>query len=385
MSAIPKYKTQLYKEEDYAFLSPISEVIEQARAGRMFILVDSEDRENEGDLVIPAQMATPEVINFMVKYARGLVCLALTQERIRELGLGLMPTHNQSMSHTAFADSIEAKEGVTTGISAHDRARTIAVAIDPAKTADDITCPGHIFPLAARNGGSLVRAGHTEAIVDIARLAGLNPSGIVCEIMNEDGTMARLPDLVSFAQHHGLKLAAISDLIAYRRQHDSLIRRSAQEPFTSQYGGDFVMNFYESTHDNTYHAALIKGDITTGAPVLTRMHVANVRQDMLGEDNPRARLLRRSMELIAKEERGVLVLLHPDQSPLFSGLGDGRIPRNHSGRVGERLVEYGAGAQILLDLGVKEMILLSDTEFKVPGLEGYGLKIVGRRPVFGTG
>ncbi len=376
MAAIPRYK-----EEDYAFISPIDEIIDEARNGRMFILVDSEDRENEGDLVIPAQMATPDVINFMVKYARGLVCLCLTQQRIQELGLGLMPTHNQSVSHTAFTDSIEAREGVTTGISAADRARTIAVAIDQTKTDDDIIRPGHIFPLAARNGGVLVRAGHTEAIVDIARLAGLNPSGIVCEIMKDDGTMARLPDLVSFAQHHQLKLATISDLIAYRSQHDSLIRRRSQEPFCSRYGGDFTMNFYESTNDRTYHAALIKGDITDGAPVLIRMHVANVRQDMLGEISARAHLLRRSMELIDQEGRGALVLLHPDQSPLFSELEGGGVPRDHSGLKGERLVEYGAGAQILLDLGVREMILLSDTEFKVPGLEGYGLKIVGWRPV----
>ena len=378
MTAIPRYK-----EEDYAFISPISEIIEEARNGRMFILVDSEDRENEGDLVIPAQMATPEMINFMITNARGLVCLALTQERAQELELGLMPTHNQSVSHTAFTDSIEAKDGVTTGISAHDRARTIEVAIDSTKNANDITRPGHIFPLAARNGGTLVRAGHTEAIVDIARLANLNPSGIVCEIINGDGTMARLPDLVAFAQRHQLKLATISDLIAYRRQHDSLIRRRSQEAFSSRYGGEFTMNFYESTNDLTYHAALVKGDITDGKPVLTRMHVANIRQDMLGEISPRVDLLRRSMEIIEQEGRGALVLLHPDQSPLFSKLEGGGIQRSHSNLKGERLVEYGAGAQILLDLGVREMILLSDTEFKVPGLEGYGLKIVGWRPVLG--
>ena len=363
--------TQLkrYREEDYAYISPTEEIIEEARNGHMFILVDSEDRENEGDLVVPAQMATPEVINFMSKQARGLICLALTQQRVQELGLSLMPVHNQSAARTAFTDSIEAREGVTTGISAHDRAHTIAVAIDSTKNSEDLSRPGHIFPLAARNGGVLVRAGHTEAIVDIARLAGLNHSGVVCEIMNEDGSMARLPDLIAFAQKHHMKIGAIADLIAYRRKKDSLIRRHSERLFTSQHGGEFNMRVYENTCDNNFHAALIKGNIHDGRPVLVRMHVANVLQDMLGEAHPRFDLLKRSMEIIAKEGRGALVLLHPDHSPLFSTQQSGR------------LVEYGSGAQILIDLGIAEMILLSDTEFTVPGLEGYGLKIVGRHPV----
>ena len=363
--------TQLrrYSKEDYDYISPTEEIIEEARNGRMFVLVDSEDRENEGDIVIPAQMATPEVINFMITHARGLVCLAMTQDRIQHLDLSLMSSHNQSAAQTAFTDSIEAREGVTTGISVHDRAHTIAVAIDPTKNSEDLARPGHIFPLVARAGGVLVRAGHTEAIVDIARLAGLNPSGVVCEVINEDGGMARLPELVKFAQHHNMKIGAISDLIAYRRKKDNLLKRYAERRFTSRYGGDFQMFLYENTSDNTYHAALVKGNIADGKPVLTRMHVANVSQDMLGEDSPRANLLKRSMEIIAEEGRGVIVLLHPDRSPVFSA------------QQSSRLVEYGSGAQILIDLGIKEMILLTDTDFKVAGLEGYGLKIVRRHAV----
>jgi 3,4-dihydroxy 2-butanone 4-phosphate synthase/GTP cyclohydrolase II len=360
-----------YSKEDYAYLSSTDEILEEARNGRMFILVDSEDRENEGDLVIPAQMATPEIINFMITHARGLVCLAMTQERVHDLGLDLMPAHNQSAAQTAFTYSIEAREGVTTGISARDRAHTIAVAIDPSKGYEDISGPGHIFPLAARPGGVLVRAGHTEAIVDVARLAGLNPSGVICEIIKEDGDMARLPDLIKFAQRHNLKIGAISDLIAYRRKKDNLLRRHSERRFTSRYGGEFQMRIYENTCDGTYHAALVKGDITDGKPVLTRMHVASVAQDMLGEDSVRSGLLKKSMELIAEEMRGVLVLLHPDRSPLFAK------------QQANRLVEFGSGAQILIDLGVKKMTLLSDTDFKIPGLEGYGLEIVGRRSIFG--
>ena len=362
-----------YKQEDYARISPIEELIEEAKKGKMFILVDSEDRENEGDLVIPAQMASAEIINFMVTHARGLVCLAMTQERVKQLELGLMPVHNQSASRTAFTDSIEARENVTTGISAEDRAYTIKVAIDPEKGYEDLSRPGHIFPLAARNGGVLVRAGHTEAIVDIARLAGLNPSGVVCEIMNDDGTMARLPDLVDFAHRHKMKIGAISDLIAYRRRKDNLITRFSENMFKSQKGGEFKMRVYQNTCDGIYHAALIKGDISTKEPVLTRMHVANVAQDMLGQDHERSSLLHRSMELIAEEGRGVLVLLHPDRSPLFE-------TENHQSG---RLVEYGTGAQILIDLGISEMILMSNTDFTIVGLEGYGLKIAGRRPILG--
>ncbi|NNF71242.1 MAG: 3,4-dihydroxy-2-butanone-4-phosphate synthase, partial [Rhodobacteraceae bacterium] len=243
-------------------VSSIEEIIEDARNGRMFILIDHEDRENEGDLVIPAQMATPEAINFMAKHGRGLICLSLPGERIDALGLPLMASQNSSRHETAFTVSIEAREGVSTGISAHDRARTVAVAIDPGKTASDIATPGHVFPLRARDGGVLVRAGHTEAAVDVARLAGLNPSGVICEIMKEDGDMARLPDLVAFAQLHNLKIGTISDLISYRRRHDNLVRVRDEQIVTSEFGGEWVMRVYTDETQGAEHIALIKGDIS---------------------------------------------------------------------------------------------------------------------------
>ncbi len=374
-----------YSRDDYAFLSPASEIIEEARKGRMFILVDNEDRENEGDIVIPAQMATPDVINFMAIHARGLICLALTAGQVEVLGLKLMPAHNQQRHQTAFTTSIEASEGVTTGISAHDRAHTISVAINPKAGPGDISTPGHVFPLLARDGGVLVRAGHTEAIVDIARLAGLTPAGVVCEVMKEDGTMARLPDLIAFAQKHSLKIGAIGDLIAYRRRHDNLIRRTGPEgALESDYGGAFRTIVYESRIDHTRHAALIRGDISTPEPVLVRMHVANVGEDMLGAGGGRSTLLRHAMEMIAAEGRGVLVLLQPRWRPLLprpqerAAIAGGQLPA-------ERLVEYGAGAQILLDLGVSDMILLSDTKLKIVGLQGYGLRVVEQRPVLRGG
>jgi 3,4-dihydroxy 2-butanone 4-phosphate synthase/GTP cyclohydrolase II len=255
-------------------ISTVEEIIEEARNGRMFLLVDHEDRENEGDLVIPAQMATPDAINFMATHGRGLICLALTGERIDRAGPaadGSPPT--QSRHETAFTVSIEAREGVTTGISAHDRARTVAVAINPEATAADLATPGHVFPLRAREGGVLVRAGHTEAAVDFSRLAGLSPAGVICEVMAEDGTMARLPDLVAFAQRHALKIGTISDLIAYRRRHDNLVRESATRPVTSEFGGDWLMRVFTDEIQGAEHIALSKGDLTTPG------------QDMLLGDN----------------------------------------------------------------------------------------------------
>ena len=268
----------MYKE----YLSSIEEVIEDARNGKMFILVDAEDRENEGDLVIPAQMCTPEAVNFMAKYGRGLVCLTLTGDRARQLNLQFMSSNNQSRNQTAFTVSIEAREGISTGISAHDRAHTVSVAIDPTKGQNDIVSPGHVFPLVAKDGGVLVRAGHTEAAVDIARLAGLYPAGVICEIMNDDGTMARLPDLVQFAQLHGLKIATIADLIAYRRRYDHFIHRAIETELESNYGGEFKMMVYLNTVEYAEHIALVKGDISTPEPVLVRMHATNVFDDILG-------------------------------------------------------------------------------------------------------
>src|SRR5690606_37297636 len=263
-------------------ISSTEEIIEDARNGKMFILVDHEDRENEGDLVIPAQMCTPNAINFMAMHGRGLICLSLTGARLDALGLPLMASHNSSRHETAFTVSIEAREGVSTGISAHDRARTISVAIDGTKGASDIATPGHIFPLRAREGGVLVRAGHTEAAVDISRLAGLNPSGVICEIMKDDGEMARLPDLIAFAQKHNLKIGTISDLIAYRRRHDNLVRETAQRAVASVHGGDWLMRVFTDQTQGAEHIVLSMGDLTTADPVLVRMHAMNPLEDVLG-------------------------------------------------------------------------------------------------------
>ena len=362
------------------FLSSIEDIIEDARNGRMFILVDDEERENEGDLVIPAQMATPEAINFMAKYGRGLICLTLTPERVRELDLPLMAQNNDSRHQTAFTVSIEAREGVTTGISASDRARTIAVATDPTKGKDDIASPGHVFPLEARDGGVLVRAGHTEAAVDVSRLAGLNPSGVICEIMNEDGSMARMPDLVEFSKLHDLKIGTIADLIAYRLRHDSLIERSLETEFESVYGGAFKMAVYTNKTVFAEHVALIKGDISTGAPVPVRMHALSVLDDVLGDAaSGKSNDLRKSMEMIGEEGCGVVVLI---REPQPTSLSD-RIRRKMGEDVKQpgELRDYGVGAQILLDLGIRNMILLSNTKHNIVGLEGYGLSIVEQRPI----
>jgi 3,4-dihydroxy 2-butanone 4-phosphate synthase / GTP cyclohydrolase II len=286
-------------------ISSVEEIIEDARQGRIFILVDHEDRENEGDLVIPAAKATPEAINFMATHGRGLICLALLGERIDALGLPLMSTNNSSRHETAFTVSIEAREGISTGISAHDRARTVAVAIDPATTAADIATPGHVFPLRARSGGVLVRAGHTEAAVDVSRLAGLDPSGVICEVMNDDGTMARLPDLVAFAQKHGLKIGTISDLIAYRRRHDNLVRVREEKTVTSGFGGDWTLRIFSDETQGAEHIALVKGDIAGGGPVLVRMHAMDPLLDVAGlGGRGRTTEFGRAMEIIAAEGRG---------------------------------------------------------------------------------
>jgi 3,4-dihydroxy 2-butanone 4-phosphate synthase/GTP cyclohydrolase II len=361
-------------------MSPTAEIIEAARNGQMFVLVDDEGRENEGDLVIPAQMATPQAVNFMAKYGRGLICLSLTGERVEHLKLPLMARHNGTRHQTAFTVSIEAREGVTTGISASDRARTIAVAIDPSKGSQDIVTPGHIFPLMAREGGVLVRAGHTEAAVDIARLAGLIPAGVICEIMNDDGTMARRDDLLTFAQRHGLKIGTIADLIAYRRRHDRIVERLTEVPFKSRHGGDFRLLVYVNRVAYAEHIALVKGDISGADPVLVRMHALNVLDDVLGDvSGGRERMLQTSMRMIAEAGRGVVVLI---REPLPTSLSDRvKAASGDATRPVPELRDYGVGAQILLDLGVHEMILLSNTKRTIVGLEGYGLKVVGQRDI----
>ena len=358
-------------------ISPTAEIIEDAREGRMVILVDAEQRENEGDLVIPAQFATPAAINFMAKHGRGLICLALTEERTGELGLTPMSPRNQTRHGTAFTVSIEAREGVSTGISAHDRAHTIAVAIDPTKDASDIVSPGHVFPLTAREGGVLVRAGHTEASVDIARMAGLIPAAVICEIMNEDGAMARLPELAAFAQFHNLKIGAISDLIAYRGAHDHFIDKVLETGFETRAGQGFRLALFRNRIDGVEHAALIKGDIDPNKPTLVRVHRVEFAADVLGGYGPRAGLIEKAIAEIDREGAGVLVLIR-DLAP------DGLSRRLHGeaaeGENDERTFRMiGVGSQILRAVGVRRMLLLSDTPQKLVGVEGYGLIIDGWR------
>ncbi|MDA8052208.1 MAG: 3,4-dihydroxy-2-butanone-4-phosphate synthase [Rhodospirillales bacterium] len=358
------------------YLARTEELIEEAQAGRMFILVDDEDRENEGDLVVPAQFATPDAINFMARHARGLICLALARARVEQLGLPLMSPSNRSRHQTAFTVSIEAREGVTTGISAADRAHTIAVAINPEKGRDDIITPGHVFPLVAREGGSLVRAGHTEAAVDIARLAGLNPSGVICEIMNDDGTMARLPDLVAVAQRYNLKLGTIADLIAYRRRTERLVRRVAEGVLQHAESGEWRLLVYANTVEYAEHLVLLKGEPAGPQPVMVRMHAVDLLHDMLG--GPAWATLHGAMRRIAAEGRGAVVLIRDTRPTALServrvAVGNPRHPR--------QLRDYGIGAQILVDLGVQRMILLSNTQRTIVGLEGYGLDIVDQLPI----
>ncbi|MEQ5870144.1 3,4-dihydroxy-2-butanone-4-phosphate synthase [Sagittula sp. NFXS13] len=354
-------------------ISSVEEIIDDARNGRMFILVDHEDRENEGDLVIPAQWATPDAINFMALYGRGLICLTLSADRIEELGLSLMSTNNSSRHETAFTTSIEAREGVTTGISAADRARTVQVAIDASKGPQDIATPGHVFPLRAKRGGVLVRAGHTEAAVDVSRLAGLNPSGVICEIINDDGTMARLPELVTFAQRHGLKIGTISDLISYRRRHDNLVKIAKEEDITSEFGGDWRLRIYTDETHGDEHIVLIKGDISGDAPVLVRMHAQDPLLDVVGTGPVgRADEYRNAMRAVAEEGRGVVVLLRDTAMKL--DVGEEVSPKT--------LRQYGLGAQILSSLGLSKLILLTNSpKPKIVGLEAYGLDIVETRKI----
>ena len=359
------------------YLSSAEDLIEEARNGRMFILVDDEDRENEGDLVVPAQFATPDAINFMARHARGLICLAMTGARVEKLGLPLMSQQNGTRHQTAFTVSIEAREGVTTGISAHDRAKTIAVAINPESTRDDITTPGHVFPLLAREGGTLVRAGHTEASVDIARKAGLLPAAVICEIMNDDGTMARLPDLVTFAQHHNLKLGTIADLIAHRRLTERLVTKVEESTYAHPAGGDWRAVVFANTVEYQEHLALVKGDVSGPEPVMVRMHAVDLLDDMTG--SPHWIALHNAMHMIGNAGRGVLVLIREHRPTALAERV--RLLAAGTPRPQRELRDYGIGAQILLDLGIKNMILLTNRRRTVIGLEGYGLNIVEQRTI----
>jgi len=362
--------------------SPIEEIIKDAKAGKMFILVDDEDRENEGDLIIPASFADDKAINFMAKFGRGLICLALGKNRVKQLGLPLMAKRNSNRHQTAFTISIEAKEGVTTGISAADRAKTVAVAIDENLGENDITTPGHIFPLEAREGGVLVRAGHTEAAVDISRLAGLNPSGVICEIMNDDGTMARVPDLVEFAKEHDLKIASIADLIAYRRKHDKLVKREVETKLQTRYGGEFNMIVYVNTAEYAEHIALVKGKIKEKDDVLVRMHAVDIFGDILGdEESGRSGELQKAMEIIGKEGKGVIVLIREPRKNTLSEKLKKKLEKQENKDSNKTLRDYGIGAQILLDIGVRNMTLLTNSDRMPVGLEGYGLSIKGKKAI----
>ena len=362
-------------------MAGVAALVEEAQAGRMFVLVDDERREDEGDLVIPAQFATPEAINFMARYARGLICLAMTRKRLDELHLPLMAQTSHTRTQTAFTASIEAKEGVTTGISAYDRAHTVAVAIDPNTRPSDIVSPGHVFPIMARDGGTLIRAGHTEGAVDIARLAGLIPAGVICEIMNPDGTMARLPDLIDFAQRHDLKVGSIADLIAYRSRSERLVTRVRVGNLRGVTGGDWTLYEYASAIDDREYVALTKGDLSVPGPAMVRVHAGDFVTEILG--GRRLTMLHNAMRIIAEQERGVLVLISdprpiaPSQPPNLS-----EVPEECARPI---LRDYGTGAQILVDLGVQNMILLSDTDQVISGLEGYGLTVVAQRPIGGWG
>tara|TARA_B100000029_G_scaffold480423_1_gene528436 strand:- start:2888 stop:3976 length:1089 start_codon:yes stop_codon:yes gene_type:complete len=359
------------------FFSKIEDIISDAKKGKMFILVDDENRENEGDLVVPAEKINAEKINFMAKNGRGLICLALTGKRIEELNLPLMPQHNSTRRKTAFTISIESKKGISTGISAKDRSKTIKVAINKKTNSKDISTPGHIFPLRAQDGGVLVRAGHTEAAIDIATLANLNPSGVICEIMNDDGSMARRDDLFEFSKKHNIKVATISDLISYRRKKEKIIERTLKTKIKSKYGGEFNLIVYKNKIVPAEHIALIKGKINPKKPVLVRVHALNFLTDILGTSRFINNQIKKSMEMISKRKNGVIVIIREPRSWSLSQ----RIKSNFDDKKSSQLRDYGVGAQILIDLGIKNMILISNSKKTIVGLEGYGLKITKTIPI----
>jgi 3,4-dihydroxy 2-butanone 4-phosphate synthase / GTP cyclohydrolase II len=372
----------------HSAFSDVPTAIEEIRAGRMIVVVDDEDRENEGDLTMAAEKVTPEAINFMAKYGRGLICLPMTADRLDYLRIGPMTRENTSPYGTAFYESVEAREGVTTGISAHDRARTIQVAIDPSSRASDLVRPGHVFPLCARKGGVLVRAGQTEASVDLARLAGLIPAGIICEIMNEDGSMARVPDLVEFCKQHNLKMVTVAELIRYRMENERYVARAGEAMLPTRYG-EFRMIAFESELDGESHVALVKGDVERAtAPVLVRMHSHCLAGDVFGGSLCDCQLvLERSLEMIAREGTGALIYLHQtskgfnvsDEKRLIFHREVRETPTAAHQRKTQR--EIGVGAQILSDLNLRSIRLLTNHPKRVAGLEGFGITIVEQVPI----
>ena len=365
------------KIDYHKLLSPIEEILKDALNGKMYILVDDPGRENEGDLIISAQMVTPKVINFMAKYGRGLICLALTKQRINELELPLMNPSNEKNDLTAFTISIEAKEGVTTGISAADRAHTVSVAINHNRKKEDIVSPGHIFPLMAWDGGVLERAGHTEAAVDISKLAGLNPSGVICEIMNDDGTMARLPELIDFAKEHSLKIGTVSDLIKYRLKNNKIIKLISERNFESEMGKDFKLKVFQNTLSDEKHYALVKNLPTSDKPTYVRMHKLEITKDIFEEKNIFGDEISKSFKIIKEKGSGAIVLINSDMSPNIEKIFNRRDSKDNK----LELREYGVGAQILLELELNKIILLSNSNKKIIALEGFDLEIVSQEKI----
>lgn len=373
-------------------ISSIEEAIEDIRQGKMVILVDDEDRENEGDLTMAAEKVTPEAINFMAKYGRGLICLSLTEERINELRLPMMVSDNTSRFQTAFTVSIDARHGVTTGISAADRARTILTAVDDRTQPEDLVSPGHVFPLRARKGGVLVRAGQTEGSVDLARLAGLKPAGVICEIMNDDGTMARMPELQIFAKQHGLKIITIADLIKYRLRKERLVRRVAEAKIPTKYGGLFTAIAYENDVDPYHHLALVKGEIKPDDEVLVRVHSQCLTGDVFGSKRCDCEeQLHTAMAMVEKEGKGVIVYMRQEgrgiglvnklKAYCLQDMGKDTVEANEALGFKPDMRDYGIGAQILVDLGLHKIRLMTNNPRKIKGLEGYGIKVVERVPI----
>ena len=354
-------------------ISPIEEIIQEARNGKMYILVDDPDRENEGDLIVPAQMATPDAINFMAKYGRGLICLSMTKERIEELNLPLMNPSNQKNDLTAFTISIEAKEGVTTGISAADRSHTISVAINHNRNKNDLVSPGHVFPLMSWDGGVLVRAGHTEAAVDISKLAGLNPSGVICEIMSEDGSMARLPEILNFAETHDLKVGTVSDLIKYRLKSNKIIKQVSERPFESDKGNDFILKIFENSISKEKHYALVKNIKSPDNSYPVRMHKLDIEKDIFAEKNIFGDEISHSFDVIEKHGSGAIVLINNDIAPNILKAFDQRQKQDNK----LELREYGVGAQILKNFSINDITVLSNSFNNELDLGIYGLNVTG--------